>query len=325
MNPICFYHISDLDGKASAAIVYLAMQRAVELCGIDYGWKFPWDRANNRNVIMVDFALEPFEEMIRLHDMSNLVWIDHHKTSLESYRKAQEIHPRIQIMGLRRDGTAGCELAWEYFFTQKPMPEAIRLLGRYDVWDNKDEKEWMMNILPFQYGMRALNLDPTDPYWSTLLQPDTPAASAQPHNIIANGRSILAYEDQQNALYAKACSFETVMAEPIETGKPCRQLRVIACNKALTNSRLFDSVWDPEKYDLMASFYLQKAGTWKVSLYTTKPDVDVSVLAKARGGGGHAKAAGFISKELPWWAVGRGMEEPEKAPGSPVEAPKEVE
>jgi nanoRNase/pAp phosphatase (c-di-AMP/oligoRNAs hydrolase) len=32
---------------------------------------------------------------------------------------------------------------------------------------------------------------------------------------------------------------------------------------------------------------------WVISLYTTKDNVDCSVLAKNRGGGGHKQAAGF--------------------------------
>lgn len=323
MNPICFYHIADLDGKCSAVIARLVYNCVVEMYGIDYGWKFPWDKVQGRDVIMVDFSLEPFSDMERLlTEAKNLIWIDHHKTAIEAYANWRITNPAFsqKIDGIREVGKAGCELAWQHFIGGDPPP-VVKLLGRYDVWDNKDEKEWAMRVLPFQYGMRALNLEVDDPYWNTLFYPANPADSAQVHNIITSGAAILAYENQQNALYAKVCAFETVMAEPIEVGKPCRQLRVIACNKALTNSRLFDSVWDPEKYDLMAAFYLQKGGTWKVSLYTTKNDVDVSVLAKARGGGGHAKAAGFISKELPWWTSHASAE----APGSPQEPRKEVE
>ena len=34
-------------------------------------------------------------------------------------------------------------------------PLAIRLLGRYDMWDHKDPK-----VLDFQYGLRGFDLDP---------------------------------------------------------------------------------------------------------------------------------------------------------------------
>ncbi len=87
-----------------------------------------------------------------------------------------------------------------------------------------------------------------------------------------------------------ACGFDTTMDG----------LRCVAINRMLTNSQMFDSVWDPEKYDAMLTFGWRK-GQWTVSLYSTKDDVDVSVIAKNRGGGGHKGAAGFQCSELPFY------------------------
>jgi phosphoesterase RecJ-like protein len=39
-------------------------------------------------------------------------------------------------------------------------------------------------------------------------------------------------------------------------------------------------------------------GTFKVSLRSTYPGIDVSLLAKLCGGGGHKKAAGFTVEHL---------------------------
>ena len=44
-----------------------------------------------------------------------------------------------------------------------------------------------------------------------------------------------------------------------------------------------------------------KDGQWTVSLYTTpETGIDVSLIAKAYGGGGHKQAAGFNAKKLPF-------------------------
>jgi nanoRNase/pAp phosphatase (c-di-AMP/oligoRNAs hydrolase) len=37
---------------------------------------------------------------------------------------------------------------------------------------------------------------------------------------------------------------------------------------------------------------------WTVSLYTTKEHIDVSQIAKKRGGGGHKQAAGFQVQKI---------------------------
>ncbi len=96
-----------------------------------------------------------------------------------------------------------------------------------------------------------------------------------------------------NESYLRTCGFETELDG----------LRVLAVNKGLTNSTVFDSGYDPEKHDAMLSFcwYRDK---WKVSLYAEKPDVDVSAICKAHGGGGHKGASGFQCDVLPFSLVG---------------------
>jgi len=37
---------------------------------------------------------------------------------------------------------------------------------------------------------------------------------------------------------------------------------------------------------------------WTISLYTTKDEIDCSVIAKSNGGGGHKKAAGFQVEDI---------------------------
>jgi hypothetical protein len=143
-------------------------------------------------------------------------------------------------------------------------------------------------ILPFQYGMRNHDHEPFDPIWDYLLEVG-PGATDLVFDIIREGKTLLAWEDRQNAAYAKARSFKTVIDGHT----------ILACNKGLANSKLFDAVWDPKQYEMMMLFCLRPDGQWKVGLYTTREDVDCSELAKAHGGGGHRKAAGWTCKELP--------------------------
>jgi hypothetical protein len=107
--------------------------------------------------------------------------------------------------------------------------------------------------------------------------------------ITEEGGLILKYQQTENEKYIKASSFETELDG----------LKCIAVNKMLTNSMLFTSIWDPEKYDAMLAFGWRN-GQWTVSLYSDKPDIDVSGIAKNRGGGGHKGASGFQCKELPF-------------------------
>jgi hypothetical protein len=265
---------------------------------------------------MVDFGLQPFERMVALRQgAARLVWIDHHKTHIYEYceylkaggepfegmveigeyceylKAGGEPFEGVVEIGLTGtfDPVSACELTWMWFagcpYPQVPL--AVRLLGRYDVWDHGDKR-----VLPFQYGMRLLRTDPAR--YGDLLPRSYPWRRVFENRpefvefICSQGRLVIKWEFAQNFKYAAACAFETELDG----------LRLIAANAQLTNSKLFDSVWDPDKHDAMCIFGWRK-GQWTVSLYSTRDDVDVSVVCKARGGGGHKGAAGFQCRELP--------------------------
>jgi hypothetical protein len=275
---ICFYHSADLDGHCSGAIVKRRYPDC-EMIGINYGDEFPWDKVYSRNVIMVDFCLQPFSEhMPKLAKVCNLTWIDHHKTEIEGYYKwLSDGNLTKSISGARAESydKAACELAWDYYFDEV-MPLAVRLLGRYDVWD----LTYSADVMPFQWGMRV-NKDtyPEAGIWEILL--DQPVGDITCSEIITTGKTILGYRDSENAKYVKSFSFESEF----------EGLNFICINRGMTNSQMFDSIWDESKYDGMLTFAWKK-GQWTLSMYTTK-GIDLSLIAKKHGGGGHEKACGF--------------------------------
>lgn len=264
----CFYHSADLDGKCSGAIVKMRHPEC-ELIGINYGQAFPWESiVPGETVFMVDFSLQPFGQMEWLSGICDLIWIDHHKSALEQAAASSCFMPFAQHCAI---GRAGCELTWEFVYPDKPLPEAVRLLGRYDVWDHVDA-----DVLPFQYGLRLYDLDPNNQeLWQAVFYAGTA-------DVIKQGKVLMAYEEQQNAIYVRSYGFEVELDG----------LRCIALNKGLTGSLVFKSVYDPAKHDAMLTF-VRKRDHWKVSLYADKPEVDVSAICAAWGGGGHKGAAGF--------------------------------
>ncbi len=299
MKSICFYHSADLDGHCSGAIVKKAIPD-VELIGINYGDEFPWDKIDSETTVyMVDFCLQPFDLMLQLNNSCRkLVWIDHHKSAIGEY---QEI--AIDIYGMRNIKKAACELCWEYFFTGGELPRTVKMLGRYDVWDKSDNKMWENEILPFQFGMRLYDTDPSltgeDNAWFHLFYPLPnygenerifygDLENSYYNSVVNEGTTILRYQRQTNQKYISAYGFEAEFE-----GK-----RAICVNKGMTNSQLFDSVYDEEKHDIMMTFCLKKPGQWTISLYSTT--IDVSVIAKKHGGGGHKGAAGFQIDKLPF-------------------------
>lgn len=280
----CYFHKLDLDGKCSAAIVKRKYPDC-EMIEVDYPDRPGFDNIqDDETVFVVDFSFEP-EDMQALMDYTdgNVLWIDHHKSAIEKINNA--VLPGTTtslgqvISGKREIGKAGCELTWEYLFPDEPMPEAVKLLGRYDVWD-KDNPLWDEFILPFQYGMRINWWEPFSAQWQTLFEHTSVVG-----DIKDNGACILEYENQRNTAYAKAMAFP-VKFEGHEAW---------AINKALSNSKIFDTIEKAEDRPLWI-FFSYKAGIWRYSIYSA-PDsgIDVSQIAVKYGGGGHAGAAGFQS------------------------------
>jgi uncharacterized protein len=288
-----FYHSADLDGHASGAICKYAMPDAV-LHGINYGDAFPWEIIKPVDTVyMVDFSLQPFSDMMRLDSVCDLVWIDHHKSAIEEYHAAYEDHPPNGDFTLDTN-FAACELVWKHLsmfsiisgvdvshLTGREIPLSVHYLGRYDIWKHED----VPGSLEFQYGMRLQNTWPTNQeLWQSLF-----VNEGLTHDIREDGKLCLTYERVQNEKFASAYAFETELDG----------LRCIAVNKGFTNSLVFESVYDPAKHDAMLAFGY-RGGKWTVSLYATKPEIDVSVICKARGGGGHKGAAGFQCETLPF-------------------------
>lgn len=277
-----FYHRSDLDGLCSGAICkYFLEERNASpiMRGIDYGDVFPFDEICPNDIIyMVDFCLQPENQMKKLEDMcGELIWIDHHKSSIETLHE-------FNCPGIRQVGKAACELCWEFLYPDDSIPESVKLLSRYDVWDQSDKQLWDENIYPFQMGMRTLSLDPINEIhsWINIFK-----GQSIPE-IMVIGRGIVKYQNQQN-IRTMMSSFEVEF-----DGK-----KWIAVN-AGGNSQIFESRYDPEKHHGMLGFTNKQGKFWTISLYSTRDDIDVSEIAKRYGGGGHKGAAGFQCYELPF-------------------------
>lgn len=308
------YH-DDPDGHLSAAIIHDWLPfhwrdifRAVGFedgVGLDdpdpvysvcmnYGEEFPWDLVDDETwVIMADFSLQPWSEMIKLIEKCGfLTWIDHHKSADENYLAWEERNQYRDKTWVSIDTSkAACELCWEYCWRDEdemPVPKAVKLVGAWDIW------KWQ-NIEGAREFVSGLALEETDPstkegreFWTDFLS-NSSVANEKVERVIKGGKTLQQYHSKTSAAKAKKGAFVTEL----------HGLRALAMNTASSGSAQFESVWDPEKHDLMMPFRW-KGGQWTVSLYTEKPEIDLSAIAKEHGGGGHRGAGGFDVDELPF-------------------------
>lgn len=284
---ICIYHNKDLDGYCSGAIVKHKFPDA-KLIGFDYGQELPMEEIPaGEPIIMVDVSL-PMDKMAQLSNHSNhhLTWIDHHISAINDFKSQNNIELG-GIAPVLENGISACEGAWKYLFPDEQMPTAVKLLGEYDTWRNQDKKRWDEAIMPFQYGMRMI-CSSAETFPDYLFKDYEIITDNPVYSIIHTGKSILEYQKTQNERACR-CAFEIVF----------EGLRAICLNNGGANSQVFDSVYDESKHDIMIPFVFT-GKHWTFSLYTTRKDIDCSVIAKSKGGGGHKQAAGFQLQDLPY-------------------------
>jgi len=274
----CFYHKTDFDGVCSAAIIKHFFPDC-EMYPITHGEEFPIEIINDDKeiVFMVDYCLQPFRQMELLRLACNLNWIDHHSSAIDAHRKSG-----LHITGLRNVNKAACELVWEFLQPGVEAPLVVKLLGRYDVWDLDDP-----DVLKFQYGLRSMSgmMDPSSNQWELLFNDDGYIVST----IIDDGHTVLRYINVNDEQYIKRYAFEGVFLD----------YNTVFCNIGGGSSKVFDSIYDPDRHQIMVKFVKNSKG-WTVSLYTKSDDIDCGAIAASYGGGGHQKAAGFHTDAIDW-------------------------
>lgn len=320
MKTLCIYHSRDLDGWMSAAIVKhwhfnkpdkkqygIGGQQVpiddINFLGWDYGNEIP-DVSGYDQVIMCDISF-PTEEMFKLHTrlIDNFIWIDHHISTIKSmtvyYQEDRRFERYGLPKGLRDTAFVACELTWKHFFPTDPMPEIVRLLGRYDCFGHKGTDE-EQKVLEFQYGARQLISNYEDAYGYLLkCMQDKNGVQVTCNDILDKGKVIYQYLcTEAKQTYAKAFPItlqEKVYDDGVKVGVTFRKF--LCVNQDRFNPVNFDVDYHKDGYDGFACFWL-KDGKWHFSLYNDNGEVDCSAIAKSFGGGGHKGAAGFVTDDI---------------------------
>jgi len=282
MNTFVFYH-NDMDGECAAHVINSYDDwptPSASMRKIQYGMEFPFDEIGEGDrVYILDYSIEP-EEMTRLMGITgaeNVIWCDHHKTSIDKYRDFPE-----PIQGLRSLRVAGCVATYMYLYNEYPerlpkrVPYYIKLVGDRDTWAFEYGDETRV----FFAGMQAEDTFPRAPIWDRLRY-DEDADTL--NNMLANGLIIQQYKDKTRQQATREngfwVDFHGHKAYAVNGGRGSEPFEAVA----------------PEA-EIWIAFSYMPGGFWTVSLYSDK--LDVSEIAKryeyqGKRGGGHPGASGF--------------------------------
>jgi oligoribonuclease NrnB/cAMP/cGMP phosphodiesterase (DHH superfamily) len=265
---VCLYH-NDADGRCSAAIIRRALGTGVLMRAMDYGFRaVPWDDLKSAaKVLIVDFAL-PLEDMQRIKDNSELIWIDHHKSAIE------ELASLSDLPGLRSMDEAACVLTWQHFFVDQPLPDAVKYIGDRDVWRHAFEETTTFGEGLFQEDTSPAN----DALWQPLLEGDSELID----KLIAHGKIL--HRARLKRIWG------SVTHEGFEVQFEGHRTLVINNH----GSGEMGEYSRQRGYEI-AYCYVDRHHEGKLITRVTlfSEQVDVSQIARKFGGGGHAGAAGF--------------------------------
>lgn len=299
MKTVCIYHSRDLDGWMSAAIVKLRYSD-VEFIGWDYGHPIP-DLTGYDKVIMCDVSF-PLANMDLIASgveliQRDFIWIDHHASAIKDCSFEVDGKYVSGYGGIRDSSFAACELTWKYFFPGEPMPELVRLLGRYDCFGHKGTAE-ELKVLQVQYGAREAITDVKSAYNHLVDESNAYTINDTVVDILwSNGAAIYKYLcTEAKQIYGR--KFDIVLDtrgnENRDWTKSDKKYKFACVNQERFNPINFGINYHLDGYDGFACFHYQN-GKWQYSLYNDNSQVDCSIIAKSRGGGGHKGASGFRS------------------------------
>lgn len=291
MKTLVIYHSSDFDGVMSCLICrkYLLnlsqhnLKIDIDLFGWNYGDIIPDINTMTTRydqIYTVDISF-PKDVMIELAKSGKLVWIDHHITAIQD----SEQFGYSSCTGLRRVGTAACELTWEYLFPGFDCPQVVQYLGAWDVF-NKGRFDWEGIVNPLQVACsERYGLLPQ--HWFSELDDLMLNNNGLLDSIIHDGKIIYSYNKQRSEAAVRKYGFEILV-----DGK----WRGICLMNTTFGSIQFKSIIS--KYDCSIVVNRKNKDTYNVSIYI-EPEHTIEFnageyLKKYYNGGGHKNAAGGV-------------------------------
>lgn len=311
------YHGVDADGWMSAAICEMFIEHDLKREFESYPYNYGWDMSHLEEklnklkeenidflIFMVDCTLP--DEFMRKYG-NHIYLMDHHQSSIENMEKTGlkdelfkfaskiNLNGYLDTKGNEATQISASELVWKELFPNKQMPNAVRIVGRYDVWDH-DELETTHDLNMF---IRIQSYKPENKFvrqhenWFKLMIIDENFLK----ECIKEGQTARKYKnlfDKQDALI----STKFIMTKNGKT--------IAITNRGCINSTFFSSI--AKKYDVVACIAYTHILEWnqfRLSIYTLKNNFnalfymnkvleDIVPFDEIKSSGGHRNACGCV-------------------------------
>jgi len=267
---LCFYHANCVDGAASAAVVLHKYPQAICI-PVTHGEAIPAS-VKGKKLFIVDFSFPPEVLETFRKEAKEVLWYDHHITSLPTFEKLQ-----WGVVDLKESGAS---LTWKQEFPDKALPKILEYVRDKDLyeWKLPESREVSMDLAN-QPGIT----DPNCGFWQDWL---SEWKESEWRQRIERGAQALASQ-RQRIMNGVKYGFEVDF----------HGHKTLAVNWSLEASDIGELIYKELNFPVALLFYFN-GENWTCSLRSNQ--VDVSKLALLHGGGGHPGAAGFRMPDIDW-------------------------
>jgi len=291
-------HHNDLDGRCAGHVVSLFTGNKnykEDYFECDYTTnlnKIPIQKDEEVYIVDFSFSKNTYTQFLNLlNKTENVVWIDHHASSLDLLKEHPELNKRFK--GLVSNEYSGAALAYMYFYDKEfnKIPSYIQYVSDYDTWSFEfgEDTEY------FKLGMDCLNTVVGSDVWDKLDVDSNKDDYGFLSRLVEDGKIIKKYLDAHYKEQIESDGYEITI--PFNN----KFYRALVLN-GHGNSWVFSDKFNSERYDLYILWNYD--GTiYNYSMYSNKDRkgyFNVQKLAEKYGGGGHENASGIQSKKKIW-------------------------
>lgn len=275
MNNMIIYHNNCSDGFTSAAIAYLYFKQnntnLTTLFAGNYG-EPPPIVDKQTDVYLVDYSYNKETILDLLEQANSVTIIDHHITAIKELKDLS--HPNF--MKYFDTALSGAGLTWEYFFPDKNIPDLIKYVQDRDLWNwvYSESKDFLMGLEQFDFTVEQ---------YIQHLENSINLKNNYTQTLIESGKIISKY-------------FEQMVNQIIDSNlyfinyKNYQKVPILNCNYKFSSN--IGNILSTRHNTLFSIMYYIVADSVYLSFRSVDTGVDVSIIAKELGGGGHRNASG---------------------------------
>lgn len=268
--PVVIYHGDNcLDGFGSAYAAWCHFRQLdldTAYVAASHG-ETPPD-CQDREVYILDFSYKRpvLSELCRV--ARRVTILDHHISAQQELAGLEQEFDNLEVVfDMERSGAA---ITWDYFH-HTPLPGLLACV--------QDRDLWRFQVPDSQHITAALMSYPLEfERWHTWATSDQALAK-----LADEGRAINRYREQLMAQYRQLAVMGTIAGYEVP---------IVNCPSAIVSELVGQLA---QGYPFAAG-YTDKGGQRRWSLRSTQEGLNVAEIARAFGGGGHPRAAGFTTR-----------------------------